>query len=101
LILGRYLLAPVAEDDLSGIGRYYRRKASRAVARDVVHGIRAKCQFLADTPGTIGHSRDDLRPGVRTMTVPPHIIYFRYAAGGIEVVRILHEAQDAEAEFAY
>lgn len=57
--------------------------------------------FLADTPGTIGHARDDLRPGVRTVTVPPHIIYFRYAAGGIEVVRILHEAQDEQAGFAY
>ena len=63
-----------------------------------MRSIRAKCQFLADTPGQIGHLRDELRPGVRSLPVSPHVIFFRYAGDIIEVVRILHERQDVEAE---
>ncbi|HYW09712.1 MAG TPA: type II toxin-antitoxin system RelE/ParE family toxin [Longimicrobium sp.] len=96
---GRYVLSPASLEDLRGIGRYYRGEAGRQVAANVVRGIRSACQLLADTPGEIGHARDELRPGVRSMPTPPHVVFFRYAGGIIEVVRILHERQDVAAEF--
>lgn len=95
----RYTLSPAAAEDLREIGRYLVTKASREVAARVVRGIRDTCQLLADTPGRIGHARDELRPGARSIPVPPHVVYFRYAGDVIEVIRILHERRDVRAEF--
>jgi toxin ParE1/3/4 len=85
-------------EDLRGIGLYYRKEAGRSVAAEVARGIRAKCQFLADAPGQIGHPRDELRPGIRSFPVSPHVVFFRYVGNVVEVVRILHERQDVDAE---
>lgn len=95
----RYILSPAAIDDLRGITSYYLSNAGREVAARIVGGIHTTCQLLADTPGRIGHGRDELLPEVRSIPVRPHVIYFRYAGNVIEVIRVLHERQDVEAEF--
>jgi plasmid stabilization system protein ParE len=45
-------------------------------------------------PGTLGRARDDLAPGLRSLAWRDYVILFRYVAGGVQVVRLLHGARD-------
>ncbi|MEW5929104.1 MAG: type II toxin-antitoxin system RelE/ParE family toxin [Gemmatimonadota bacterium] len=90
----RYELAPSARRDLAEIARFYRASAGKQVAHRMVSRILEKCRLIAETPGTIGHRRDDTGPNVRSFPVPPHVIYFRFAGSTVEVVRVLHGKRD-------
>ncbi len=54
--------------------------------------------MLADFPG-IGRDRSEFSPGLRSLPVGNYVIYYRRAEDGIQVMRVLHGAMDAEAEF--
>jgi toxin ParE1/3/4 len=91
----RFSLA--ARRDLAEIAARIAGAAGRAIAADVVVRIRAKCQLLAETPGEIGTHRPEIREGIRSLPVPPHLIFFRYRGQAeVQVVRILLERQDVE-----
>jgi toxin ParE1/3/4 len=87
----------LARRDLAGIAVHVAGAAGRGIASQVVTRIRAKCRLLAETPGEIGTARPEIREGVRSLPVPPHVIFFRYRGEEeVQVVRILHERQDLE-----
>ena len=46
--------------------------------------------MIAETPGMIGQRRDEIRSGLRSFPVPPHIIFFRFAGNTVEILRIVH-----------
>ena len=92
--MARYKLAPTAEADLQTIAGYYGREAGRLVAANVISSLRSTFQLLADTHGELGRARDEIRPGVRSIPAPPHVVFFRYHGPKIEVVRVFHERQD-------
>ncbi len=87
----------LARRDLAGIAAHIASAAGRDIASQVVTRIQAKCRLLAETPGEIGTARPEIREGVRSLPIPPHVIFFRY--GGekeVQVVRVLHERQDPQ-----
>jgi toxin ParE1/3/4 len=85
----------LARRDLAGIAAHIAAVAGRAIASEVVTRIQAKCRLLAETPGEIGTARPEIREGVRSLPVPPHVIFFRYRdEEEVQVARILHERQD-------
>ena len=45
--------------------------------------------LLSEHP-EMGPRRDDLRPGLRMLTVRPYLAFYRIGEGGIEIVRVLH-----------
>lgn len=92
-------LSLAARRDLAGIAAYVAGAAGRAIASEVVVRIRTKCQLLAESPGEIGTARPEIREGVRSFPVPPHVIFFRYRdRDEVQVVRILHERQDVRSQ---
>ncbi|TVP60762.1 MAG: type II toxin-antitoxin system RelE/ParE family toxin [Gemmatimonadales bacterium] len=91
----RFSLA--ARRDLAGIAAHIAGAAGRGIASQVITRIRVQCELLAQAPGEIGTSRPEIRQGVRSLPVPPHVIFFRYRGEEeVQVVRILHERQDVE-----
>jgi toxin ParE1/3/4 len=90
----RFSLA--ARRDLAEIAAHIAGAAGRTIAAEVVVRIRTKCQLLAETPGELGTHRPEIREGIRSHPGPPHVIFFRYRAEEVQVVRILHERQDVE-----
>ena len=50
---------------------------------------------LAESPET-GRACDWLREGYRKHLVGRHVVFYRLTAGGIEVVRVLHQSMDFE-----
>jgi toxin ParE1/3/4 len=89
-------LSLAARRDLAEIAAHIAGAAGRAIAAEVVVRIRAKCELLAETSGEIGTHRPEIREGIRSHPVPPHVIFFRYRDEEVHVVRIFHERQDVE-----
>ena len=55
--------------------------------------IDEKCNLLARMP-EMGRSRTDLAPRLRSLPIRNYIIFYRPIQNGIEVIRVLHGAQD-------
>jgi toxin ParE1/3/4 len=55
-----------------------------------IDDLEACCRMLADNPA-LGRVSDDVRPGLRRVEYGRHVFFYREAAGGILVSRILHQ----------
>ena len=60
--------------------------------------LEGKFHLLAESPG-IGRLRPELAPGLRASPVEDYLLFYRQAATGIEIVRVLHGARDIDAVF--
>lgn len=57
-----------------------------------------KLRLWATQP-TIGRSRDELAPDLRSMPFGRYVVFFTPLADGIDVVRVLQAARDVDREF--
>jgi len=90
--------APKAKQDLLAVWRYYARVASPDVADKLLRDISQAGEALATRP-TIWRTRDDVFPGLRSVTVPPYILFYRLAEQRVEIARVLHERRNLAAAF--
>jgi len=89
-------IAPAAEADLADLQDYLVEQSPSA-ARSVLARIQRGIQRVAAHPG-IGHLREDLcSEAFLFWSVPPYLIIYRRANGSIEIIRVLHGAQDVAA----
>jgi len=88
--------SPAARQDLAEIAEYVSNAAGPSIAAEVIIRIRETCRLIADTPGEIGVARPEIREGVRSFPVPPHVLFFRYSEDEVEVVRVLHGRRDVK-----
>jgi toxin ParE1/3/4 len=62
----------------------------RDQAMRYIDALEACCQRLADKP-ELGRACDQVRPGLRRLEYGRHVVFYRIAADGIMVSRILHQ----------
>ncbi len=62
--------------------------------------LRQKCRDLATLPATIGRTRPELRPDVRSFPYRGYVIFFRYRESYFEVANIIEGHRDIDAQFA-
>jgi toxin ParE1/3/4 len=95
--MARYVLLRRAQSDLRGIRDYIpRHNPARAVT--FVDELLDRCQLLADNP-RMGRARPELQRRLRSFPHGDYLIFHRPLADGVEVVRVLHAAQDARRAF--
>lgn len=96
--MSRFHLAHEAEIDLDDIWFYIARESSSAeVATRVLERITARFWLLAKYP-YLGRTRDDLRPGLRSLAAEEYVIIHRVAEGDVVLVlRVLHGSRDIAA----
>jgi toxin ParE1/3/4 len=91
-MMARVLRSHQAERDLVSIilnvGRH-----SRQAARKLATRIEQICTKLAANP-MMGAACDEVRAGLRYFVVGKYVIYYLPMTDGIQVVRVLHGAQD-------
>lgn len=87
----------LAEQDLTEICDYIAAKSVQRAAA-VVKGLEQACQMLVSQPG-MGRARPELAPDLCSLTEGSHIIFYRVADDGVQVIRILHGARDLPAIF--
>lgn len=83
-----------ASADLNGIWDYTEAAWSLAQARKYTTEIRDACRALA--AGQKRGRATSARPGYLKYPCGSHVIYFRDLGDALEIVRVLHRAQDAE-----
>jgi antitoxin ParD1/3/4 len=92
----RFVLSPVAADDLVNIWQYIREQSSVKLADRVESVIREKILFLARNPRT-GHRRKELTDlPLRFFPVYLYLIVYRAEMKPLQVVAILHGKRDVE-----
>ena len=92
--------SPDARDDLSEIWDYYMGVAGRHTADGIVRGIAGACTLLEEHPFA-GRARNELRPGLRSIAVSPHIVFYRVIDDVAEIVRVLDGRRDLDEVFAH
>jgi toxin ParE1/3/4 len=90
--MGLVRLAHLADTDLDGI-RDYIAQHNPTAANNVLDQLFDALESLANQP-EIGERREDLGKNLRTFVVRPYMIYYRPAADGVHVARIIHGARD-------
>jgi toxin ParE1/3/4 len=91
------IVPPRVERDLLNIWQYSAEHWSPAVADRHLRDINQAALWLCQWPFA-GKAREELRPGLRSVFVNPHIIFYRLTDQDIEIVRILNSRQELDAE---
>jgi toxin ParE1/3/4 len=94
----RVVWAPRAEQDLLEVWRYYARVASSEVADKLLRDIRDAGERLTEQ-ATMWRARDEVMPGLRSVTVAPYILFYRVQRTRVEVARIIHGRRNLAAAF--
>ena len=96
----RIIWSPEAVADLDGIWDYYEQIAGAVTAEDIVRRIYHACAVLQDH-ALAGHSRDELKSSLRSISVQPFIVYYiAHVTGASEIIRVLDARQDTDSAFS-
>ena len=96
--MATYILSPLALNDLLDITDYTEARWGRVQRDSYIHALNDCFGTLSESPG-LGRSRDEIIPGLRSLSHKQHVIFYRSDANGIEIVRILHSARDTDRHF--
>ena len=88
---------PQAEADILEIWEYIAGDSISA-ADQWVDELHEKMSLWASQP-LMGRARDELVPGVRSLTFGRYVVFFEPLPDGIDVVRVLHGSRDIDAIF--
>lgn len=89
--------SPRAIAELRQIGEYI-AKDDLTAALSFVDRIKKRCQDAANHPA-IGHKRNELQPGLRSLAEGDYIIFYRSIDGDIEIAKIVHGKRNLEKLF--
>ena len=91
--------APSADSDLDDIW-YYVATQSRSVdtADRLIASLTERFYLLSANP-SIGRSRDEMRPGLRSFPVGPYVIVYRIENDDAVILHVFHGSRDIEAFF--
>ncbi len=92
-------LSAEALADISDIRAYLLREAGPAISTRVLARIRNKLAAIERMPHT-GAPRPEFGDTVRLHVSGAYVLYVRVNTDGVEVLRILHAAQDRDAIMA-
>jgi toxin ParE1/3/4 len=82
-----------AEDDLEAIGDYIARD-DPSRAESFISGLRERCLSLDEFPERFPLLAGRETSGVRRFSHGKYLVFFRVAAESVEVLHVLHGAQD-------
>ena len=90
--------SPEARADLSEIWDYYVNVAGRSAADRIVREIGTACRMIEDYP-LAGRARDEVRPGLRSISARPYVVFYRLQDDAVEIVRALDGRRDLDEIF--
>jgi toxin ParE1/3/4 len=85
--------SPAAERDLLDIWAYYVRVASSEIADNLLREIDRVGKAIGENP-LVSRDRSELMPGLRSVVVRPHVIFFVVRNDAVEIARVLHGRRD-------
>lgn len=94
----RYIISLPASRDLQAIATYFAVENVEAGER-LLRAFNQKCQQLVVFPN-IGRQYENLRPGLRGLSLDGYIIFYQIVNDGIEIVRVVSGRRDLKSLFA-
>lgn len=93
--MSRYVLMPIAQQDLAGIREYYLAEAGYRVSRQMMIEFVEEFRFLARSPGA-GHKREDLAEDRPILFWPmrDYLIVYRPGTQPLQIVTIVRGSRD-------
>ena len=88
-----FVLSPQSQTDLDGIWDFTEQRWNAAQAESYIRELWNAIKFVAEDPRR-GRKCDEIRPGYFKSRAGAHVIFYKLADGGIDVVRILHAGMD-------
>jgi len=85
--------------DIGRIWDYYADVAGSRTADNVLREI-GKLVVLIEEYPLVGRSRDEVRPGLRSLAADPHVVFYRVADDRPGIIRILDGRQDIDEIFS-
>jgi toxin ParE1/3/4 len=100
MVSHRVVFAPEAEAQIVSLYRYIRQEASADIAERFTASIIAHCEGLATFPHR-GTPRDDIRPGMRTISFRRRVV-IAYTVDGdrVSILGMYYGGQDFAAGWA-
>lgn len=95
--MGKYRITNAADADISHIWRHIARDRPAAADR-MIDRIHERIKLLADNQ-ELGELRRDLAVDIRHSIVSPYVILYRLREETLEIVCVIHAAQDVPVEF--
>jgi toxin ParE1/3/4 len=95
----RVVWSPAAERDLLDVWAYHARVASPEIADNLLREIDRAGEAIGENP-LLSRDRSELMPGLRSVVVRPHVIFFLVREGDVEIARVLHGRRDLPAIFS-
>jgi toxin ParE1/3/4 len=96
---GTAIWSPEALLDFDEIWDHHKRVAGVNIAEKIARENGEVVATIEDYP-LAGRSRNELRPGIRSLAANPHVVFYRVKDGAPEIVRVLDGRQDIEEIFA-
>ena len=95
--MARVTRRPQAEADILEIWDYI-AEDSIVEADRWMDRLDEKLSLWATQP-MMGHTRDELSPGIRSLSFGRYVVFFEPLTDGIDVVRVLHGSRDIDITF--
>lgn len=88
-------LSPAAAADLRKIRQYTVEQWGLEQWLCYSDELDRRFEQLSENPA-LGPVRDEIRPGLRSVPMGSHIVWYRMRVEDLEIVRVLHAAMDPE-----
>jgi toxin ParE1/3/4 len=89
------VIAAAAKIDLKDIYQYGLRQWGKVQSDRYLENIKDQLWSLREQP-LIGVDRSELLPGVRSLPIESHTLFYRTTTGRVEIIRVLHGRQDPQ-----
>jgi toxin ParE1/3/4 len=96
--MANYLLSESAQQDIISIQDYTMNRWGKAQTNKYLSLLEQRLEWLANDP-TLGKKRNEIKEGYISFPEGRHIIFYRIAKSGIEVMGIIHQSEDIDAHF--
>jgi toxin ParE1/3/4 len=89
----RLIISPVAQNDLKDIYQFSLRNWGANQSLKYLENLKERFWALTEQP-LLGIERFELLPGMRSLPVESHIVFYQVRSKQIEIIRVLHGRQD-------
>lgn len=89
------VIAPAAKADLKDIYQYGLRQWGQAQSDSYLENLKDHFWSLTEQ-SLMGVERSELLPGVRSLPIESHTLFYRVTADTVEIIRVLHGRQDPQ-----
>lgn len=96
--MNRYVIRELAQADLEDIWLYTYQEWGAEQADRYVRLLLARFSWIAENP-LLGKPRDDVKPGYYSFPEGMHMVFYRIAKNGPEIIGIPHQNMDIQAHF--